>query len=59
MSNNYTVRVRMVIEAEMDVEADSRAAAEEAAIADYDSVWCRAEVDSVDTHVIEENGKDV
>jgi hypothetical protein len=56
---NYTVRVRMVIEAEMDVEAENRDAAEEAAVACYDSVWGRASVNEVDTHVIEENGEDV
>lgn len=53
---NYTVRVRMVIEAEIDVEAENRDAAEEAAISDYDRVWSGASVESVDTHVIEEDG---
>ena len=57
--NNYTVRVRMVIEAEIDVEAESRDAAEESAVSDYDRVWGQANVDSVDTHVIMENEKDV
>jgi len=57
--NNYTVRVRMVIEAEIDVEAENRDAAEEAAVSDYGAVWDRANVDSVDTKVIMENEKDV
>ncbi len=57
--NNYTVRVSMTIEAEIEVEAENRDAAEEAAVVDYDRVWGAASVDSVDTHVIEENGKAV
>jgi hypothetical protein len=49
----------MKITAEIEVEAESRDAAEEAAVSDYDRVWSGAEVDSVDTHIIEENGEDV
>jgi len=57
--NDYTVRVRMVIEAEINVTAESPDAAEEAAISDYDRIWGEADVDSVDTTVIMENEKDV
>jgi copper chaperone CopZ len=53
--NNYTVRVRMVIEAEIDVEAETRDAAEEAAVVDYRRVWDAACVEEIDTKIIEEN----
>jgi hypothetical protein len=57
--NDYTVRVTMVIEAEMNVSASTREEAEKLAIQDYDEVWSTASVDSTTTEVIEENGKDV
>lgn len=57
--NNYTVRVSMTIEAEIEVEANSRDEAQANALLDYDEVWGQSSVIGTSAYVIEENGKDV
>jgi len=55
---SYTVRVKMVVEAEIDVEAENREDAKANAVVCYDRIWRNGEVDGSDivTHVIEEDG---